>query len=109
MDVNYQSVLKVASLPLALFLLIPFADVHYWQQMPMPMPEFLCMYWLRHPAFTLRCLPLYAIPELLEIIFLVRWAVRPCLRTGTWLAIGTFFTLGAPLYLFVMVGGFLFR
>lgn len=113
MNVDYRRVLKVISLPLILFLLIPFADVYFWWDSFLrdtrPLSELLCLYWLEHPAFTLRCLPLYAIPDILEIILLVRWGVNPCLRTGVWLTIGTYFILGDPLYIFAIAGGFFFR
>lgn len=109
MNVDYRHVLKVIALPFVLFLLIPFADTYYWQDMTLSIPERLCVYWLEHPAFTLRFLRLYAIPEILEIIFLVRWAVKPCLKTGIWLTIGTYFSLGVPLYFLVTVGGWLLR
>lgn len=109
MKVNCRHVLKVISLPLVLFLLIPFADPFYWLDSTMPVPERFYLFWLKHPKFTLRSLLLYAIPDILEIIFLARWAVKPCLKTGIWLTIVTYFTLGFPLYFFAVSGGFFLR
>jgi len=110
MKVNYRHVLKVISLPLALFLLLPFADPCYWQDIfsreMMTSSEFFCLYWSKHAVFTLRYLWIYVIPDIIEIILLVLWAVKPYRKTGVRLTIGTYFILGTaqgyPIYILII-------
>ncbi len=110
MKVNYRHVLKVISLPLALFLLLPFADPCYWKDFfsreMMTPSEFFCLFWSQHLDFTPSYLWISAIPDIIEIIFLVLWAVKPCRRTGVRLTIGTYFILGTvsgyPIYILII-------
>ncbi len=91
MEINYRYVLRGISLPLALYLLLPFADPYCWQVFSL---EHLCQYWRGLPFVFLLVVYRWPVLGIIEIIFLVRWAVKPCLKTGIWLTLMTFLTLG---------------
>ena len=84
MKINYRHVLKVISLPLALYLLFPVADPHQWLDFSL---ERLWMCWRELLPFSLLFVQVFPVVGIIEFIFLARWAVKPCLRTGVWLTI----------------------
>jgi len=84
MKINYRHVLKVISLPLALYLLFPFADPHQWLDFSL---ERIWMCWRELLPFSLLFVQVFPVVGIIEFIFLARWAVKPCLRTGVWLTI----------------------
>ncbi len=95
MKTDIKHLLKVVSLPLAISLILPFTDFLYWGDAKrLPMLKHVWVYWSAWPTVICNFFLLFVIPILIEIILLIRWILHPCLRTGVWLAIGTFFALG---------------
>jgi hypothetical protein len=110
MKTDIKHLLKVVSLPLAILFLLPFADFLYWGDANhMPMLERVWVYWSVLPTVIHDSFLLFVIPILIEIILLTRWILHPCLRTGIWLAIGTYFCIGPPICIFAWSGGLLLR
>ena len=94
MKVDIRRISKIVSLPLAISFILPFADFLYWEDANrMPMLERVWGFWSMLPSVIHTFYLLFVIPILIEIILLTRWILHPCLRTGIWLAIGTFFVL----------------
>ena len=110
MKVDIRRISKIVSLPLAISFILPFADFLYWGDANrMPMLERVWGFWSMLPSVIHTFYLLFVIPIIIEIILLVRWILHPCLRTGIWLAIGTFFCIGPPICAFAWSGGLLFR
>jgi hypothetical protein len=110
MKVDIRRISKIVSLPLAISFILPFADFLYWEDANrMPMLERVWGFWSMLPSVIHTFYLLFVIPILIEIILLTRWILHPCLRTGIWLAIGTFFCIGPPICAFAWSGGLLFR
>lgn len=105
MKIDIRRISKIVSLPLAILFLLPFADFLYWgDSNRMPMLERVWIFWSVLPSVIYDSFVLFVIPILIEIILLVRWILHPCLRTGIWLAIGTFFCIGPPICIFACSG-----
>ena len=105
MKIDIRRISKIVSLPLAILFLLPFADFLYWGDANrMPMLERVWVYWSVLPTVIHNSFLLFVIPILIEIILLTRWILHPCLRTGIWLAIGSFFCIGPQICIFAWSG-----
>ena len=71
----------------------------------LPMLKYVWVYWSGVPTVIYNSFLLFVIPIIIEIILLTRWILHPCLRTGVWLAIGTYFCIGPPICIFAWSGG----
>ncbi len=110
MKIDIRRISKIVSLPLAILFLLPFADFLYWGDANrMPMLKYVWIYWSGLPLTIYYSFLLFVIPIIIEIILLTKWILHPCLRTGVWLAIGTYFCIGPPICIFACIGGFFFR
>ena len=110
MKTDIKHLLKVVSLPLAISFILPFADSWYWGAANrLPMLKYVWVYWSGLPTVIYYSFLLFVIPILIEIILLTRWILHPCLRTGVWLAIGTYFCIGPPICILASFGGWLLK
>ena len=110
MKIDIRRISKIVSLPLAILFLLPFADFLCGGDADrLPILERVWIYWSMLPTVIHNSFLLFVIPILIEIILLTRWILHPCLRTGVWLAIGTYFCIGPPICIFAWSGGWFLR